>query len=52
MVVVERRSLWRAGWPLLEVRLLLGFLFEMVVKTETSLNNDQLGGFKRNTKLK
>ena len=37
VVVVE-------GWPLLEVRLFLGFLFKIVVKTETSLNNDQLGG--------
>lgn len=39
VVVVE-------GWPLLEVRLFLGFLFKIVVKTETSLNNDQLGGLK------
>ena len=39
VVVVE-------GWPLLEVRLFLGFLFKIVVKKETSLNNDQLGGFK------
>ena len=39
VVVVE-------GWPLLEVRLFLEFLFKIVVKTETSLNNDQLGGFK------
>ena len=37
VVVVE-------GWPLLEVRLFLGFLFKIVVKTETSLNNDQLEG--------
>ena len=37
VVVVE-------GWPSLEVRLFLGFLFKIVVKTETSLNNDQLGG--------
>ena len=37
VVVVE-------GWPLLKVRLFLGFLFKIVVKTETSLNNDQLGG--------
>ena len=37
VVVVE-------GWQLLEVRLFLGFLFKIVVKTETSLNNDQLEG--------
>ena len=45
MAVVARWSLWRGGryW---RVRLFLGFLFKIVVKTETSLNNDQLGGFK------
>ena len=44
VVVVE-------GWPLLEVRLFLGFLFKIVVKTETSLNNDQLGGFTKKKKI-
>ena len=32
------------GWPLLEVRLFLGFLFKIVVKTETSLNRGGGGG--------
>ena len=44
VVVVE-------GWPLLEVRLFLGFLFKIVVKKETSLNNDQLGGLQKKKKI-